>query len=122
MGSPRIDKATANLTDVSSRSEWEALQREVCAAHFELVIESLDLSGDVLDELPDDSVGVLRVFVLEDLFTARPGAQGERNVIDRLSEAPRLARIGVRTSLPRSGQGTPPCRSTRSSTSWRDSR
>ena len=53
------------------------------------------MSADVLDELPDESVGVLRVFILEDFFTARFGEQGERNVIDDY-----LKRRGWRESVP----------------------
>ena len=95
MGTPSIDRATENLIKWSQRREWDALQREVYAAHFEPVTKSLDLSGGVLDELPEDAVGVLRVFILEDFFTARFGEQGERNVIDDY-----LKRRGWREPVP----------------------
>ena len=95
MGTPSIDRATENLVKWSTRGEWEALQREVYAEHFEPVTEGLDLSDDILDELPDESLGVLRVFILEDFFTSRFGEQGERNVIDDY-----LKRRGWRESVP----------------------
>ena len=82
MGNPSIDRAKKHLVKCSTCGEWEALQREVYAAHLEPVTASLDLSDDVIDRLPDESIGVLRVFILQDFFTARFGEQGERNVID----------------------------------------
>ena len=96
MGISSIDKATANLVKWSDRSEWDALQREVYAAHFEPVIDSLDLPDDALDVLPDEAAGMLSVFILEDFFTARFGEHGERNVIDDY-----LKRRGWRESVPR---------------------
>ena len=95
MGISSIDKATQNLVKWSARGEWEALQREACAAHFEPVIDSLDLPDDALDVLPDDTAGMLSVFILEDFFTARFGEHGERNVIDDY-----LKRRGWRESVP----------------------
>ena len=95
MGISSIDKATANLVKWSDRGEWEALQREVYAAHFEPVIDSLDLPADALDVLPDEGAGMLSVFILEDFFTARFGEHGERNVIDDY-----LKRRGWRESVP----------------------
>ena len=82
MGIPSINRATENLVKWSARGEWEALKREIYAAHFEPVIDSLDLPDDALDLLPDDAAGMLSVFILEDFFTARFGEHGERNVID----------------------------------------
>ena len=82
MGISSIDRATQNLVKWSARDEWEALQREAYAAHFEPAIDSLDLPDDALDVLPDDAAGMLSVFILEDFFTARFGEHGERNVID----------------------------------------
>ena len=43
MGISSIDRATENLVKWSARGEWEALQREFYEAHFEPVIDSLDL-------------------------------------------------------------------------------
>ena len=120
MGIPSIDRATENLVKWSTRGEWEALQREVYAEHFEPVTEGLDLSDDVLGDLPDESIGVLRVFILEDFFTARFGEHGERNVIDDyLRRAAGVNRCPQGATSKRSG--TPPCRSTKSSTSFADS-
>ena len=62
MGISSIDRATQNLVKWSARGEWEALQREAYAAHFEPVIDSLDLPDDALDVLPDDAAGMLSVF------------------------------------------------------------
>ena len=95
MGIPSIDRATENLVKWSARGEWEALQREAYAAHFEPVVDSLDLPDDALDVLPDDAAGMLSVFILEDFFTARFGEHGERNVIDDY-----LKRRGWRESVP----------------------
>ena len=95
MGISSIDRATENLVKWSARGEWEALQREAYAAHFEPVIDSLDLPDDALDVLPDDAAGMLSVFILEDFFTARFGEHGERNVIDDY-----LKRRGWRESVP----------------------
>ena len=95
MGISSIDRATQNLAKWSARGEWEALQREACAARFEPVIDSLDLPDDALDVLPDDAAGMLSVFILEDFFTARFGEHGERNVIDDY-----LKRRGWRESVP----------------------
>ena len=97
MGTPNTDRAIENLVRWSTRGEWEALQREVYAEHFEPVTVGIDLSDDVLDKLPDESIGVLRVFILEDFFTARFGEKGERNVID---DYLRLRRRGWRESVP----------------------
>ena len=95
MGISSIDRATQNLVKWSARGEWEALQREAYAAHFEPVIDSLDLPDDALDVLPADAAGMLSVFILEDFFTARFGEHGERNVIDDY-----LKRRGWRESVP----------------------
>ena len=95
MGISSITKATQNLVKWAARGEWEALQREAYAAHFEPVIGSLDLPDDALDVLPDDAAGMLSVFILEDFFTARFGEHGERNVIDDY-----LKRRGWRESVP----------------------
>ena len=98
MGISSIDRATQNLVKWAARGEWEALQREAYAAHFEPVIDSLDLPDDALDVLPDDAAGMLSVFILEDFFTARfgeHGEHGERNVIDDY-----LKRRGWRESVP----------------------
>ena len=92
MGISSITKATQNLVKWAVRGEWEALQREAYAAHFEPVIGSLDLPDDARDVLPDDAAGMLSVFILEDFFTAR---FGERNVIDDY-----LKRRGWRESVP----------------------
>ena len=94
-GISSIDRATENLVKWSTRGEWEALQHEVYAEHFEPVTEGIDLSDDFLDEWPDESIGVLRVFILEDFFTTLFGEQGERNVIDDY-----LRRRGWRESVP----------------------
>lgn len=59
------------------------------------VTGSLDLCDDVLDELADDAIGVLGVFILEDFFTARFADQGEHNVIDDV-----LGRRGWREPVP----------------------
>ena len=119
MGLPSIHKATENLVKWSARGEWEALQREIYAAHFEAVIDSLELPDDALDLLPDEAAGMLSVFILEDFFTARFGEHGERNVIDDY-----LKRRGWRESVPAKRylrrSGTPPCSCTRSSTSSPD--
>ena len=53
MGISSIDRATENLVKWSTHGEWDALQREVYAEHFERVTEGIDLSDDVLDELPE---------------------------------------------------------------------
>ena len=46
MGISSIDRATENLVKWSARGEWEALQREAYAAHFEPVVDNFDLPDD----------------------------------------------------------------------------
>ena len=106
-GGGGINRATQNLVKWSARGEWEALQREAYAAHFEPVIDSLDLPDDALDVLPDDAAGMLSVFILEDFFTARFGEHGERNVIDDyLKRRQELFRIRVVDSDARDAPGS----------------
>ena len=95
MGVPSIDKATENLVKWSARGEWEPLQLDVYAAHFEPVVDNLDLPDDALDVLPDEGADMLSVFILEDFFTTRFGEHGELNVIDDY-----LKRRGWRESVP----------------------
>ena len=95
MGIPSIDRATENLVKWAARGEWEPLQKEFYAAHFEPVIDRLDLPDDALAVLPDEGAGILSVFILEDFFTTRFGEHGELNVIDDY-----LRRRGWRESVP----------------------
>ena len=95
MGIPSIDRATQNLVQWAARGEWEPLQQEFYAAHFEPVTEGFDLPADALEVLPDEGAGMLRVFILEDFFAARFGEHGELNVVDDY-----LKRRGWRESVP----------------------
>ena len=95
MGMRSIDKATANLLRWAERDDWERLRLEVFAAHFEPVVDGLDLPEDPLEVLPGEGAGMLEVFIVEDFFTTRFGERGERNVIDDY-----LGRRGWRESAP----------------------
>ena len=95
MGIRSIDRATQNLVQWAARGEWEPLQQEFCAAHFEPVTDGVDLPDDALEVLPAEGAGMLHVFMLEDFFTARFGEHGELNVIDDY-----LKRRGWRESVP----------------------
>ena len=95
MGIRSIDRATQNLVQWAARGEWEPLQQEFCAAHFEPVTDGVDLPDDALEVLPAEGAGMLRVFILEDFFTARFGEHGELNVVDDY-----LKRRGWRESVP----------------------
>ena len=79
----------------AERGEWEPLQQAFYAAHFEPVTDGLDLPDDAFEVLPDEGAGMLRVFVLEEFFTARFGEHGELNVVDDY-----LKRRGWRESVP----------------------
>ena len=48
MGIRSIDRATQNLVQWAARGEWEPLQQEFCAAHFEPVTDGVDLPDDAL--------------------------------------------------------------------------
>ena len=95
MGVPSIDRAIGNLLKWAARGEWDALQNELYAAHFEPVVDGVDLSDDALAVLPDDVARMLSVFIIEDFFTTEFGEHGERNVIDDY-----LKRRGWRESGP----------------------
>ena len=95
MGIPRFDRATQNLVQWAARGEWEPLQQAFYAAHLEPVTDGLDLPDDAFDVLPDEGAGMLRVFILEEFFTARFGEHDELNVVDDY-----LARRGWRESVP----------------------
>ena len=95
MGIRSIDRATQNLVQWAARGEWEPLQQEFCAAHFEPVTDGVDLPDDALEVLPAEGAGMLHVFILEDFFTARFGEHGELNVVDDY-----LKRRGWRESVP----------------------
>ena len=95
MGIPSIDRAIGNLLKWAARGEWDALQSELYAAHFEPVVDGVDLSDDALAVLPDDVARMLSMFIIEDFFTTEFGEHGERNVIDDY-----LKRRGWRESVP----------------------
>ena len=82
MGIPSIDRATENLVKWAAHGKWEPLQQEFYAAHFEPVVDSLDLPDDALDVLTDEGADMLSVFIPEDFFTTRFGEYGQLNVID----------------------------------------
>ena len=95
MGVRSIDRATENLVKWATRGDWDVLQSEFYEAHFEPVVDGVDLSDEALAVLPDEAAGMLSVFILEDVFTTEFGEHGERNVIDDY-----LKRRGWHESVP----------------------
>ena len=101
-----------NLAHWAARGEWEPLQQAFYAAHLEPVTDGLDLPDDAFEVLPDEGAGMVRVFIVEEFFTARFGEHDELNVV-----VDYLARRGWRESVPAGATSKrfaiPPCRSTR---------
>ena len=92
---PGIDKATANLFKWATRDEWEGQRLEVYAAHFDPVLDALDMSGDDIAELLGDAAIMVHIFIAEDFYTARFGEEDEQNVVDDY-----LKRRGWREGVP----------------------
>ena len=114
---PGVDQAIGHLIKWSEKDEWEPYRRQVFAEHFELIMERFDISEQEIVDLLDEAFGMVCGFVLEDFFTARFGEEGELNVVDSSGGA------GGRKCRPNAiskRSGIPSRRSTRSSTSIRD--
>ncbi len=94
---PGADQAIGHLIKWSEKDEWEPYRRQVFAEHFELIMERFDISEQEIVDLLDEAFGMVCGFVLEDFFTARFGEEGDSK-----------------------RSGIPSRRSTRSSTSIRD--
>ena len=78
-----IDRATADLCAWAEREEWAMKRLEVLATHLSPVVDTPVLSpAAALDHLPAAVVEPVMVFILEDFFTTRFGADGKINVID----------------------------------------
>ena len=95
MSSSRFDKATESLVRWAARDEWLQWQLDLYTAHVAPVADILDVSDDEFGELIGDAAEMLRVFILEDFFTARFGEDGELNVVDDY-----LKRRGWRETAP----------------------
>ena len=83
MAQADIDRATADLCAWAEREEWAMKRLEVLATHLSPVVDTPVLSpAAALDHLPAAVVEPVMVFILEDFFTTRFGADGKINVID----------------------------------------
>lgn len=92
---PGSDQAIANIMKWASGEAWEESSQEVFDQHIGAVLERFDLTDEELFDLLGDASGMLFSFICEDLFAARFGEEGERNIVDDY-----LKRRGWREKVP----------------------
>ena len=79
---PDFLRATENLAEWSAGEEWAPRHFEILMAHIEPFSDVLEFPLDDIAELLGDAFDMLKIFILEDFFTAYFGEDEDLNVVD----------------------------------------
>ena len=80
---PADERTLANIVEwAGEHDEWADFRAEVFGAHFEALVEDMELSDEKLFEFLGPASPAVLTAVMEDFLSTRFGEKGERNVVD----------------------------------------